>query len=280
MTYHTYKDGTIKPFHYMSSKLTQTEQKYAQIEKEALALIFACITFHKYIFGREFELYTDHRPLIYVLSAKSGIPQHTANRLLAYQFRINFTPTAEFGHADVLSRLIAEQPVNEEDSVIANIREEECALAFNFQSTMDRHLPVKFKDIVETRYCRTFSSTCAMVGPHQLSKLSTIRKYSRLLAGALTFCDRTVVPLELRLKVLFPLHASHQGIGRTKSLARSYVYWPSMDTDIESMIKQCRPCAEAAKKPVRITLSSWPLPSGPWQRIHLDFAGPINGKTF
>lgn len=65
-----------------------------------------------------------------------------------------------------------------------------------------------------------------------------------------------------------------------KSLARNYAYWPGMDHDIEKMVRRCSPCASAAKQPPKATLHSWPPATKPWERIHIDYAGPHLGRHF
>ena len=65
-----------------------------------------------------------------------------------------------------------------------------------------------------------------------------------------------------------------------KAIARSFVYWPLMDTQIEALVKQCTKCQQAAKAPRRLDPIPWPTPHGPWSRVHLDFAGPIDGITY
>lgn len=57
-----------QPVAYASRALTTTQQVYAQIEKEMLAIVFACEKFHNYIYGKEVEVETDHKPLIYIFS--------------------------------------------------------------------------------------------------------------------------------------------------------------------------------------------------------------------
>lgn len=106
-------NGIIKAFHYSSRRLTTTEQRYSQIEKEALGIIFAVTKFRHYILGRKFRLVTDHRPLLTIFGNTNGVPGHVANRLrrwalqlAAFDFDIEFIGTNQFGHADVLSRLI------------------------------------------------------------------------------------------------------------------------------------------------------------------------------
>lgn len=65
-----------------------------------------------------------------------------------------------------------------------------------------------------------------------------------------------------------------------KALARSYCYWIGMDHDIQLMVKSCRDCARVAKEPAKIPLHTWNLPTMPWQRIHIDYAGPFMEHYF
>lgn len=67
---HEYADGTIKAVSHAARSLTPAEQGYSQVEKEALALIFAVTKFHKMIYGRRFNLHTDNKPLLTFLDAK------------------------------------------------------------------------------------------------------------------------------------------------------------------------------------------------------------------
>ena len=63
-------DGILRPVVYTSKVLTPTEQRYAQIEKEALALTWVCEQFQEYLLGRQFHLHTDHKPLVSLLGSK------------------------------------------------------------------------------------------------------------------------------------------------------------------------------------------------------------------
>lgn len=64
IAYHTYPEGTMKAFHHVSRRLSPSESRYSQVELEALAIVWSVSRFHKYIYGRPFTLYTDHRPLL------------------------------------------------------------------------------------------------------------------------------------------------------------------------------------------------------------------------
>ena len=77
---HTLPDGTERPIAFASWTLSPAERNYAQLEKEALALVFGIRKFHLYLFGRKFTLLTDHKPLLSILGSK-GIPSLAAARL-------------------------------------------------------------------------------------------------------------------------------------------------------------------------------------------------------
>lgn len=78
---HLMPDGAEHPIAYASRTLSQSERNYAQLEKEALALIFGIKKFHQYLFGRKFTLITDHKPLMTILGPKKAIPPLAAARL-------------------------------------------------------------------------------------------------------------------------------------------------------------------------------------------------------
>ena len=78
---HLYHDGTERPIAYASRTLTPSERNYTQLEKEALSLVFDIKKFNPYIYGRGFQLLTDHKPLTTILGPKAGIPSLAAARL-------------------------------------------------------------------------------------------------------------------------------------------------------------------------------------------------------
>ena len=63
-----------------------------------------------------------------------------------------------------------------------------------------------------------------------------------------------------------------------KSLARQFVWWPKLDTDIASMVKSCNTCAVLGADPIPTVLHPWEWPRQPWYRIHVDYAGLLMAK--
>ena len=90
---HQLQDGSERPVAFASCTLMKGERNYAQVEKEALALIFGVKRFHQYLYGRRFLLITDHKLLTSILARKNGIlplaavrMQHWALLLSAYTY--------------------------------------------------------------------------------------------------------------------------------------------------------------------------------------------------
>ena len=105
-------DGTEKPIAYASRSFSKSERNYSQLEKEGLACIFGVKKFHAYLFGYPFELVTDHKPLLALLSeCKATSPQASARVkryslfLSSYEYTLKFRGTQLHGNADALSRL-------------------------------------------------------------------------------------------------------------------------------------------------------------------------------
>lgn len=290
---HEFSDGKLRPIFHVSKSFNGAEKNYPQIQREASALVFAVKKFHKYIFGRKFELHTDHQPLLAIFGSNKGIPQVTASRLqryaltlLAYDFNIKYIRTEDFGYADMMSRLIANHPKPGEDTVIAAVYdgEEQC-----FAISTANSLPVKFEDVRNAQNsCPVFKMLAQYISngwpdhkKHitnpEVAKYFELRNSLIVVQDCVFFGDRVVAPFQYREKILETLHEGHPGMVRTKLLARSKVFWPQIDKDIERTVKTCQNCAKAGNSPIKCTLQPWPSPKGPWSRIHIDYAGPIDG---
>ncbi|XP_037931645.1 uncharacterized protein K02A2.6-like [Teleopsis dalmanni] len=292
--FHEADDGSMKVICHASRSLTPTEKQYSQIEKEALALIFAVTKFHRMVFGRRFKLQTDHKPLLAIFGDKTGIKVHQANRLqrwaiklIAYDFELKFISTNSFGYADVLSRLIHNTINPSEDYVIA-------AVEFEIESKQILHnsldkLPLTSKMITyETAKDKVLAKILEYVTkgwPSNCNNSELKAYFNRkndicIVDGCLMFGQRIIIPQIFRKRILKEIHRGHQGIGRTKAIARNYVYWSNIDHDIEAMVKSCSNCAAAAKMPTKTTLHPWAKPSDSWERLHIDYAGPIDSYYY
>ena len=282
---HVFPDGTERPIAYASRSLTSSERNYAQIEREALSLVFGVKRFHQYLYGRKFSLVTDHKPLTAIFGSKKGIPSLAAARLQrwaillsAYDYHISYKPTQQHGNADGLSRLpLPTGHLSEADDT--------CSL---FNMGQIHALPTTAADVRKaTRSDKVLSQVCEYVlrgwpaqVPPELQVFKTKQDEISLEVGCLLWGIRVIIPQSLQATVLKSLHANHPGITRMKSIARSYFWWSGLDRDIEMLAKSCHSCQAVKSSPPVAPLHPWVWPDAPWKRLHIDFAGPMYGKMF
>ncbi|BHF83063.1 hypothetical protein SprV_0802620400 [Sparganum proliferum] len=127
-------------------------------------------------------------------------------------------------------------------------------------------------------YVQTCWPTTALAG--DLRQLFLRRASLSVVDSCLMFADRVVIPSSLQPTVLRQFHAAHPGTSRTKSIARSFAYWPGIDGDIDDLVRRCSRCQQAAKMPPRQPPVPWEPPERPWSRVHIDLAGPLNGVSY
>ena len=280
---HTMPDGTKRPVAFASRTLSSSERNYSQVEKEALSLIFGIKKFDQYLYGRAFTLNTDHKPLITILGPKNGVPSIAAARmqrwallLSAYSYTIQFRSTQAHGNVDGLSRLPLPADVtvgNSKDTTDFNIHQ-------------NKSLPLQASDIATaTRRDPILSRVlvCLKQGwptnvPESLRTYWRKRNEITVEGDVLLWGLRVIIPHGSRNQILKDLHCGHQGIAKMKTLARSHVWWPTIDRDLEETVKGCLPCQEQSKAPPKAQLNPWSWPQVPWDRVHIDFAGPVRGK--
>lgn len=280
---------------YASRTLTATERNYAQIEKELLAILFACIRFDQLIVGNpEAIVKTDHKPLLNIfnkplLSAPRRL-QHMLLNLQRYNLSINFVTGKENVVADALSRAPTEedQPWDHYKKLcIYKVFDEiEKFNLSHFLSVSDRRL----KEIIEET--EKDPSMQIIIGYIQHGWPATIdhvpdsvriyfcfRNEISTQNGIIFRGERIVVPHILRRKLIDCCHISHNGIEATLKLARTNLFWPGMNSQIKEVVKNCNVCAKFAASQPNPPMKSHIIPVHPFQIISMDvFYADYNGS--
>ena len=96
--------------------------------------------------------------------------------------------------------------------------------------------------------------------------------------GCILSGSRVVIPPQGRDRVLEELHQAHPGSSRMKVVARSYVWWPKMDQNIETYVGAREICAEHHNRPAKVPVHPWEFPVRCWSRIHVDYLGLMDGE--
>ena len=282
---HTLPNGSERPIAYASRTLGPAEKRYSQLDKEGLAIVFGVKRFHQYLAGRHFTILSDHKPLQHLFQEDKGIPNMASARIQrwalilgAYDYSIHYKPGQARSNADVLSRLpLPDTPSKEHPPG-------EITHSINLLQS----LPVTAKDVrAWTSRDPTLSSVRTMLTSgwkhsdnSALKPFICRRDELSLEDGCILWGSRIVVPPQGRPKVLDELHQGHPGIARMKALARSFVWWPGIDKELENKVKQCDSCQKYQHLPATAPIQPWEFPKRPWSRIHIDYAGPIDGLMF
>ncbi|XP_065217325.1 uncharacterized protein K02A2.6-like [Planococcus citri] len=242
-------------------------------KKPIVAIKWAVTKFFNYLYGQRFVLYTDSEPLTHIFGPhRKKLPALSATRMMHYAlylqqfvFDIKYRRSEKNGNADALSRLPL--PTSSDDLFASKDD-----IAVFHVSQMDK-LPVTKRELAKA----------TVKDPETRSILDGLRAgkiYNSpyTCEGDVLFMGmRVYVPSALRSSVLQELHKGHIGASKMKSLARSHLYWPKIDKDIENITKKCQSCVENASDPKKTSHYSWEPASAPMERVHIDFA-TINGK--
>ena len=266
-------NGVERTVACVSRTYSNAERHYSTVHKEALACYFGINKFEQYLYGKKFTLKTDQRSLISIFGKKTDINPMYANRIKRYalyfsnfNFEIEHISGKSNSVADCLSRLPLNLKVDSsEDNDMENI----------LFASLDS--PVDNKTIVEaTNNDRLLSQVKYFILNDWPKKVEgELRPYfcRKLELDIINECvyygHRVVIPTLLQQTVLKELHSSHEGIVRTKALARSYLWFPKIDKEIENMCKSCNHCLITRSSPPK-SVAPWPKCSEPFTTIHID----------
>ena len=271
-----------RPIAFASKSLTDTEKRYANIERELLACVFGALRFHTYLYGKPFLIESDHRPLEMIsrknLTAAPARLQRMLLRLQRYDYQITYKPGKEMTLPDSLSRL----PKGGQDAEI-DLNVKVCFVQFSTQklnelreaTITDPTLNLLMKYIVNgfPEKQRDIHSDVRCYWP--------FRDELSLENGIILKGEQTVIPESLRKCYLEMIHTVHQGINRCQQRARSCVYWPGMNQDIEDLISTCTPCqthqASQQREPMEPLMPD--VPNVPWNTIGTDLF-TVNDQTY
>ncbi|KAK3926686.1 LOW QUALITY PROTEIN: hypothetical protein KUF71_015022, partial [Frankliniella fusca] len=113
----------------------------------------------------------------------------------------------------------------------------------------------------------------------EFSRYFKVRDFLSLSQKCLLIGNQVVIPPSLSAECLNLMHMSHPGIVRTKMLARSVLWWPSLSQDIESLCNNCAACAKENFKPT-VTYTPWVPAKYPFERVHVDFYSSQQSNFF
>lgn len=272
-----------RPIAFASRSLTDTERRWAQIEKELLAVTFGLTKFHHYTYGRDVTVITDHKPLISIVKKPlSKAPKRLQMLLLRtqeYNFTLNFKPGTAIPVADALSRLpLADKNILEYDIGSVNnvtflpINSDRLSEIRNATEKDESLNPLK------ENILHGWPTNKILLSP-QVTPYFSYRDELSLQDGIIVRGERILIPKSLRFEIKQKLHVGHMGINSCLRRARELVFWPGMSKEIRQFIEACDICSSLSYKQSPEPLILRDTPSRPWERVGSDLFS-ISGRDY
>ena len=234
-------NGQLKPVAYCSRTLTPAEKAYAQIEKECLAMVWACGKFERYLVGLgSFTALTDHRPLVALINTKDL--QETPLRCLRLLMRLmRYNVTAEYapGKDMVVTDTLSRSPLNRESGnhLQQDVQDHVNGITSSWPASDSKLSQIRKETQKDLNLKTAMEYTLVGWPTHKQDawlaarELFGVRNELSVCDGLLLLGDRIIIPFPMRSEILERIHDGHMGIGKCRKRANQAVWWPGMSRD-------------------------------------------------
>ena len=256
--------GVERVVHYLSHTLDQTQQRYPVIEREAYAIVYALKKLRTYLWGANFEIITDHKPLKALFADEIDNTKHQrwAIQISEFGAPIRYRCGKDNARADMLSRVRIPEPLP------VLIVEWDLPLVFD---------KISKEQLIEHQKLHF---------PELLASASTERTYA-LNDGILVSTKRPNVDQPRHPRVVLPpkwhkqvtmnrhIQAGHAAYARTLYHVQLNYVWPGMCKDIKQQLHTCGPCKLYSSNKAFVQIRPMPIAHYPHQIVAMDIVGPL-----
>lgn len=272
-----------QPICYASRSLTDTETRYAQIEKEMLAIVYALEKFDQYTYGRKVRVTSDHKPLEAILKKPlASAPKRLQGmimRVQRYNIEVVWLPGEKMYLADTLSRAYLSTEENPQAEFERINMAKFLPVSHEKLQDIQRHTESdeslqQLKDIILRGWPEVKSDVPNLAMPY-----FNVRDELSVQDCLIYRGDRLVIPGSMRDEMKRQLHKSHSGIDSTLRRARDSLYWPGMSAEIKQHVESCETCCKYGASQQKETLHGQQIPSRPWERVGVDLFS-LDGREY
>ena len=271
------KGQGLQPVHFISRAMTETEKRYSQTEKDALAVRWAKNRFRMYLLGApKFKIITGHKPILSMFNkASTKLPPRIERWVMDMQdvdFELVYEPGKdEQDPLDFLSRHpLAVSGTDNTEKIVMNIISAEHAVVLDHireETRRDRELQ-KLKERIVKEDWEKYRKD------HDINQYYSIKEELYVVDGLIFRLNQIIIPEKLRKSVIKAAHSlGHLGMTKTKQMLRQKYWFPEMNKRVEEMIGQCYECQVTTKDHRNEPLKMTEIPEKPWQVVSVDFGG-------
>lgn len=270
-----------KPIAYASKSLTDTQKRWAQIEKELFSIWFGCQKFHQYIYGQSVTVETDHKPLVTLFKKPlADIPsrlQRLMMKLYKYDLTVTYKPGKEMYISDTLSRAPMEGECIEFDQEL----EQELAIHSNmFYRTVNasdkkleeisKHTNTDENLLKVKNYILNGWPSHKNLIPMSVRPFLPYKNDLHVVNDIIFKNNCIVVPFSLQNEILSMAHASHMGFQKTKNFVKNIIFWPTLYNDLKYYVQNCMICQKFMPNNQKEPLCAHEVPRYPWEKVGVD----------
>ena len=272
--------GNLQPIAYASRSLQPAETRYAAIEAEALAILWACEHFQQYLVGKKFQIQTDHSPLLSILKTKpigelSPRLQRFRLRLLRFDYDIEYISGKKHIVPDCMSRAPVKSTEKDDHISVDEISEYCRYVVGNFPITDTQLETLKCaqnQDPIVNKiknYC-TGSWPQSSAIPFECKYYASLQSELAVIDDLLVKGNRLVIPPSMRKNILSKIHEGHLGMTKCLGRMRETVWWPNATQEMKDFISKCEVCCRLSHTRREPMLPS-EVPAYPCQKIACDY---------
>ncbi|BHF81017.1 hypothetical protein SprV_0702414600 [Sparganum proliferum] len=254
------KDST-RPLAFFSKKISPAETRYSTFGRELLAIYLAVKHFRHFLEGRDFTIFTDHKPLTFAIRSPSD----------------KYNPR-EISHLDYISQFTADiRHIDGPKNAVADMLSRPSLSAFHLSHGIDLGA---MTDEQRRVGCPGDESIDSL----QLVDVPLTTGTGTILCDVSTPFHRPHVPASMRRAVLPTLHGlSHPGIRASQKLLAERFVWPGLNKAVKAWTRSCLCCQRnKVQRHNKSPSGTFPSPDARFNHVHLDVVGPLlpsNGYT-
>jgi hypothetical protein len=279
----TQKDeqGDERPIFFASRLMTDAELKWAQVDKELLAIVWGFERLDNYVYGRKITVRSDHKPLLGLvkkpLAHLSTRQQRLMARLMRYQFEIEFCPGKDLIVPDFLSRAVTNEDkacrcqflgtdMEVEETFVSMVK------AVQISEELEKVVRESSKtDDAYGQAIRAYMNAWPEAMKSDCGEYWSNREDLVAEEDLLFFQGRLVVPRAARPRILASLHRGHVGCKAAMKRADKTVWWPGWTVSIKEYRNACGQCQVMRPAQQKEPMLSFKVPPAPGLVWHSDY---------